>query len=66
MLILVVTVLYIGDKMVTCRDLRDIAKPSKTGPFVQLIASPGVHDFFDIEEAPAYVVSANRFLRLLP
>ena len=66
MLILVVTVLYISDEMVTCRIVRDIARPSKTGPFVQPTASPGVHDFFDIEEAPAYVVSANRFLRLLP
>jgi hypothetical protein len=52
MLILVVTVLYIRDEMVICR--------------VQLIAAPGVHDFFDVEGAPAYVVSADRFLRLLP
>jgi len=33
---------------------------------VQVIAAPGVHDSFDIDGAPAYVVSADRFLRLLP
>jgi len=26
---------------------------------VQVIAAPGVHDFFDIDGAPAYVVSAG-------
>jgi hypothetical protein len=98
MLILVVTVLYIGDKMVGCRIARDIVKPSiitsnrkpwllaecklsdkapspalgyfarvlRPAMTVQLIAAPGVHDFFDVDGAPAYVVSADRFLRLLP
>jgi len=40
-----------------------VLRPALT---VQLIAAPGVHDFFDVEGAPAYVVSADRFLRLLP
>jgi len=107
MLILVVTVLYIGDKTVRCRIVRDIAKPSdkekrevdflitsnrkpwllaecklsdkspapalayfarvlRPAMTVQVIAAPGVHDSFDIDGAPAYVVSADRFLRLLP
>ncbi|HJX63567.1 MAG TPA: hypothetical protein VJ860_06405 [Polyangia bacterium] len=33
---------------------------------VQVIAAPGVHDSFDIDGAPSYVVSADRFLPLLP